>query len=52
MTDAHIQDTIRQICNLKNTFTTRVVDRQVLGRLAQELAKALKDENKEDDDDR
>jgi hypothetical protein len=41
MTDAHIQDTIRQICNLKNTFTTRVVDRQVLGRLARELAKAL-----------
>jgi hypothetical protein len=50
MTDAHIQDTIRQICNLKNTFTTRVVDRQVLGRLARELAKALKDEG--DDNDR
>lgn len=52
MTDAHIQDTIHRIYNLRNTFTTRVVDRQVLGRLAQELAKALKDENKEDDDDR
>ena len=41
MSDAHIQDTIRQICNLKNTFTTRVVDRQVLGRRARELVKLL-----------
>ncbi len=45
MTDAHIQDTIHRIYNLRNTFVSRVVDRQVLSDLAQELAKVLKEEN-------
>ena len=41
MTDAHIQDTIHRIYNLRNTFVSRVVDRQVLSGLARELVKAL-----------
>ena len=41
MTDAHIQDTIHRIYNLRNTFVARVVDRQVLSGLARELVKAL-----------
>ena len=49
MSDEHIQDTIHRIYNLRNTFVTRVVDRQVLSGLAQELAKALKDEEDESD---
>ena len=49
MTDAHIQDTIHRIYNLRNTFVSRVVDRQVLSDLAQELAKTLKDEENDND---
>ena len=41
MSDEHIQDTIHRIYNLRNTFVTRVVDRQVLSGLARELVKAL-----------
>ena len=48
MTDAHIQDTIRRIYNLRNRLD-RVVDRQVLSGLARELAKALKDEEAKSD---
>jgi hypothetical protein len=49
MSDAHIQDTIHRIYNLRNTFVVRAVDRQVLSDLAQELVKALKDEENDDD---
>lgn len=43
MSDAHIQDTIHRIYNLRNTFVARVVDRQVLSCLARELVKLLDD---------
>ena len=48
MNDAHIRDLIYRIYNLRNRLD-RAVDRQVLNDLSKELAKALKNEENDDE---